>query len=239
VLAAVGIGAAVVLVLGSVTVGVLDNPAGTAAAADRTEQSPSPQGPTTFTPSAQSPTTPTPAQASPRPTAPEQSGRLSAAEWTRTLHALDTQRAQAFWTLEAELLDRVYVPGTAPWAADRALLATYRKHQIRVRGLQIRIDKTTVERQSATTVVLRTVDHLTAGQAVDRTGSTTTLPPGTPSARLITLTTTRTSRSPISPGSASVGPSSGGPTSPGSASAGPTSPASGTAGWRIAAIESG
>jgi hypothetical protein len=170
----------VVLVLGLVTVGVLDNPARTAAAADRAEQSASPQSPTTSTPE----------PASPRPTAPEQSGGISAAEWTRTLQALDTQRAQAFWTLDAALLDRIYVPGTEPWAADRALLATYRKHQIRVRGLQIRIDRTTIESQSPTTVVLRTVDHLTAGQAVDRTGTTSPLPPGAPSTRRITLTTT-------------------------------------------------
>lgn len=171
------------LVLGLVTVGVLDNPAGTAAAADRTEQSPSPS------PTPQRSTTSTPSTIS-RPTAPTTPARVDAGEWTRTLQALDTQRAQAFWTLDAALLDRIYVPGTEPWAADRALLATYRKHQIRVRGLQIRIDNAIVERQSATTVVLRTVDHLTAGQAVNRTGTTTTLPPGTPSTRLITLTTT-------------------------------------------------
>ena len=105
---------------------------------------------------------------------------MDAGEWSRTLQALDTQRAQAFWTLDLALLDTIYVPGTEPWAADRALLTTYRKHQIRVRGLQIRIDKTTIESQTPSTVVLRTVDHLTAGQAIDPTGTTTTLPPGAP-----------------------------------------------------------
>ncbi|MEU4601915.1 protein kinase [Kribbella sp. NPDC023972] len=178
VLAAVGVGAVVVLVLGRLTVGALDSPAGTAAAADRARQSPSPippsQSPTIFPPP---PTTPT----QPPPTA---------REWTRTLQALDAQRAQAFWTLDLALLDTIYVPGTEPWAADRALLSTYRKHQIRVRGLQIRIDKTTIESQTPSTVVLRTVDHLTAGQAVDRTGTTTPLPSGTPSTRRITLTST-------------------------------------------------
>jgi hypothetical protein len=168
-----------VLVLGLLTVGALDNPAGTAAAAaDRTRQ-PSP------IPPSQSPTT-----SPPRPTTPTQPPGVDAREWTRTLQALDAQRAQAFWTLDLALLDTIYVPGTEPWAADRALLSTYRKHQIRVRGLQIRIDRTTIESQTPSTVVLRTVDHLTAGQAVDRTGTTTPLPSGTPSTRRITLTTT-------------------------------------------------
>ncbi|MEI8411611.1 MULTISPECIES: protein kinase domain-containing protein [unclassified Kribbella] len=168
VLAAVGFGAVVVLILGLLTVGVLDNPAGTAAAADRTEpsQSPTPQ----------------------RPTASKQPARVDTGEWTRTLQALDTQRAQAFWTLDLALLDTIYVPGSEPWTADRALLTTYRKHQIRVRGLKIRIDKTTVESQTQSTVVLRTVDHLTAGQAMDPTGTTTRLPPATPTTRRITLT---------------------------------------------------
>jgi hypothetical protein len=181
----------VVLVLGLITVGVLDNPAGTAAAADRTEQSPSPQSPTTFTPSPQSSTTFTPEQSSPLPTTPEQSGRLSAAEWTRTLQALDTQRAQAFWTLDLALLDIVYVPGSKPWVADRALLAEYRRQQLRVQGLRIRIASTTVEHRSVHSMTLRTVDHLVGGEVIDRTGHKTPLPPGSPATRFITLTNTR------------------------------------------------
>ncbi len=195
VLAAVGLGAVVVLILGLLTVGVLDNPAGTAAAADRTDPSPSPATTSSspMTP-AQSPsrTAPTQPPTAVRPTTPEPPSRVDTGEWTRTLRALDAQRAQAFWTLDLALLDTIYVPGTEPWAADRALLATYRKHQIRVRGLQIHIDRTTIESQTSTTVVLRTVDHLTAGQAIDPTGTTTNLPAATPATRRITLSATPT-----------------------------------------------
>ncbi|TCO35404.1 serine/threonine protein kinase [Kribbella steppae] len=203
VLAAVGVGAVVVLIFGLLTVGVLDNPAGTAAVADRTEQSPAQSpgparptrslSPTTPTRSP-SPTTPNARATTSRPTAPAQPSRVDAGEWTRTLEALDTQRAQAFWTLDLALLDAIYVPGTEPWEADRALLTTYRKHQIRVRGLQIRIDKTTIESQTPSTVVLRTVDHLTGGQAIDPSGTTATLPAGAPATRRITLTSTPTTQ---------------------------------------------
>jgi hypothetical protein len=108
----------------------------------------------------------------------------------RTLQALDVQRAQAFWTLDLEALDQIYVPGSSPWRADRALLSTYRDRQVRVQGLRIQIDSTTVTRRTPTTITLRTTDRLTAGQAIDQAGTKTPLPPGVPMTRLITLTTT-------------------------------------------------
>ncbi|MGW1342835.1 protein kinase domain-containing protein [Kribbella sp. NPDC002412] len=166
VLAAAALGAVVVLILGLLTVGALDNnPAGTAAA---TNQTPTPTDPTPPTP----------------PGDP--------AKWTRTLQALDTQRAKAFWTLDPTLLDTVYVPGTVPWKADQALLATYRKHQIRVRNLNIHISNTTVEAETPTKVVLHITDHLTTAQAITPTGTTTNLPPATPTSRRLTLTKTPT-----------------------------------------------
>jgi hypothetical protein len=110
------------------------------------------------------------------------------------LQALDAQRAQAFWALDAGILDKIYVRGSGPWSADRAMLMEYRKQQVRVRGLRIRIESTSVERRTASTVTLRTVDHLVGGELVDRTGAITPLPPGTPTIRLITLTA-----APISP----------------------------------------
>jgi hypothetical protein len=112
--------------------------------------------------------------------------------WIRTLEALDAQRSQAFWTLDLNVLDDIYVPGSSPWVADRALLSNYRKQNVRVRGLRITIDRTTVTRRTATTVTLRTTDRLTAGEAVDHTGTKTPLPPGRPTTRLITLTTAPT-----------------------------------------------
>lgn len=109
--------------------------------------------------------------------------------WIRTLQALDAQRSQAFWTLDLGALDKVYVPGSSPWKADRALLASYRNQKLRVQGLRITIQSTTVTTRTPTTVTLRTTDHLTAGDFVDQTGTRTPLPPGPPTTRLITLTT--------------------------------------------------
>jgi hypothetical protein len=110
------------------------------------------------------------------------------------LRALDLQRAQAFRTLDVALLDTIYIPGSTPWRSDRALLADYRSKGVRIHGLQLKIDKTTITRHTPTTVTLRTTDHLAAGQAVDKTGTTTPLPPGTPTTHLITLTATPTDR---------------------------------------------
>ncbi|NIK60685.1 hypothetical protein [Kribbella shirazensis] len=124
----------------------------------------------------------------PRPQPPTSSVDLVA--WTRTLRALDAQRAHAFWTLDLAALDKVYVPGSSPWVADRALLSDYRRRNVRVRGLRITIESTTIMRRTPTTVILRTTDHLTAGQAVDHTGTVTTLPSGRPTTKLITLTAT-------------------------------------------------
>ncbi|WP_433167738.1 protein kinase domain-containing protein [Kribbella sp. CA-247076] len=232
VLAAVGLGAAVVLILGLITVGVLDNPTHTAATTNQ-PTSPTNSSASSTTPSTNPSTSTSPAAAaSPSskqlpstttsPTQPPKASRADAAKWTQTLQALDTQRAQAFWTLDPRLLDRVYVPGSAPWSADRALLATYRKHELRIRDLQIRITSTTVESRTPTTVVLRTTDHLTAGQAVTRTGTATQLPPAPPTTRLITLTTHPTTTAPTRP---PTGPST--PT---------TSRADAATTWRISAI---
>ncbi|MGW7687112.1 hypothetical protein ACWGID_40600 [Kribbella sp. NPDC054772] len=58
----------------------------------------------------------------------------------------------------------------------------------------MKIDSTTVARRTATSITLKTTDHLTAGQAIDDTGTKTALPPGTPTARLITLTASPTTQ---------------------------------------------
>ncbi|WP_427896689.1 hypothetical protein ACQHIV_15740 [Kribbella sp. GL6] len=90
-------------------------------------------------------------------------------------------------------LDQIYMPGSPPWAADRALLASYRKQNVRVQGLRITIESATIAARTPTTITLRTVDHLTAGEVVDRLGTKTPLPAGQLSARLITLTAVPTS----------------------------------------------
>ncbi len=142
---------------------------------------------------------PTPRRTGAPPPRRASAGR-SVAEWLATLRSLDVQRAQAFRTLDAATLDKIYVPGSPPWQADRALLADYRKRHIRIRGLQIHIDNASVAHQTRTTVTLRTTDHLAAGQAVDRTGTSTRLPPGTPTTHLITLTAVPPTESSSQPG---------------------------------------
>ncbi|WP_442914424.1 protein kinase domain-containing protein [Kribbella sp. NBC_00709] len=160
----------------------------------------SPGRPTTSTqPSSYArPTTPAQTKSLPeatrpvRPTGgpePANSEGADAVMWTRTLRALDAQRAKAFWTLDLEALDRIYVPGSSPWRADRSLLSSYRQQQLRVEGLRVQIDSAAVAGRTPTTVTLKTIDYLAAGQAVDRTGTRTPFPPGTPMTRLITLST--------------------------------------------------
>ncbi|MEU8225234.1 hypothetical protein [Kribbella sp. NPDC048915] len=57
-----------------------------------------------------------------------------------------------------------------------------------VENLKITIESITLTRRTPTTVTLRTVDRLTGGQLVDRSGRRTALPLGSPTTRLITLT---------------------------------------------------
>ncbi len=183
VLAAAAVAAIIVLAIAIATLRTIDTPATAQPDPSGTPQRTSASPPTTAHPTAPG-----------RPeTSPSQARAASSAElatWIETLQALDAQRAQAFWTLDLAALDRIYVPGSAPWRADRALLSAYRNQNVRVQGLRITIESTAITRRTATTVTLKTTDHLTAGQAVDHTGAKTPLPPGPPATRLITLTTT-------------------------------------------------
>jgi hypothetical protein len=122
------------------------------------------------------------------PTIPPATTAAEEGRWLGTLQALDVQRSQAFSTLDPTGLDAIYVPGSSPWQTDRSLLASYRDRQVRIDGLKMQIDKLAVERPGSGTVVLRVVDRLIAGAAVDNAGRRTPLPAGTPTARLITLT---------------------------------------------------
>ena len=203
VLAAAALAAIIVLAIAIATLRTIDTPAtaqpdptGSRSTTQRTSTSPPTQSPTQ-SPTTAHPTAPgrpetSPSQARATTSAPRSESASSAelATWIETLQALDAQRAQAFWTLDLEALDLIYVPGSAPWRTDRALLSAYRDQNVRVQGLRITIESTAITRRTATTVTLKTTDHLTAGQAVDHTGARTPLPPGPPATRLITLTTT-------------------------------------------------
>ncbi len=113
--------------------------------------------------------------------------KTSARAWAAVLTALDVRRAEAFARLDAGALDGVYVPGSAPWRADRALLASYKDRSLRVAGLRIRIQSVAVHRPGAGTVVLRVVDRFAGATAVDAAGRRFVLPAGPPTTRLITL----------------------------------------------------
>jgi hypothetical protein len=86
-------------------------------------------------------------------------------------------------------LDAVYVPGSSPWSADRALLDSYRSKRLRVEALRLQILSVRVETSGPTTVVLRIVDRLVSGVAVAASGERTHFPPGQPTTRRLTLTT--------------------------------------------------
>jgi hypothetical protein len=120
--------------------------------------------------------------------APSVSTVEEAGRWLRILQALDVRRSQAFSSLDPAGLDAIYVPGSSPWRADRSLLASYRDRWVRIDGLRLRIDQLAVERPGVGTVVLRVVDRLVAGTAVDKAGRRTPLPAGTSTTRRITLT---------------------------------------------------
>jgi len=134
-------------------------------------------------------TTPQPSQATSPPVRAADS-----AKWLRTLQALDARRSRAFATLNPGELNAVYVPGSSPWMADRALLAVYRDQHLRIEGLRLQIESVTVETPGPgpTTVVLRIVDRLAAGAAITTSGQRTTFPPGQRTARRLTLTANAT-----------------------------------------------
>lgn len=200
-LAVAGLAAAIVVVIGLITVGVLGRPAGgPASAADGrphptesnqpgSSSTPTPGESSTTHPTTTNPTTsqsssPEPStNSSPSPGKGEESGR-----WLETLQALDVRRSQAFWTLDTAGLDAVYVTGSSPWLSDRSLIADYKARQLRIDGLRLQIESLVIEQPGAGTVVLRVVDRLVSGVLVDRTGRRTPLPTATATTRRITLT---------------------------------------------------
>ncbi|WBQ02765.1 hypothetical protein [Kribbella sp. CA-293567] len=108
------------------------------------------------------------------------------------MKTLDNRRSRAFATLNDAELNAVYVTGSSPWSADRALLASYRKDNLRIEGLRFEIDSVTVESASAKHAVLRIVDRLISGVAITPEGQRTTFPTGSPTPRRLTLTATGT-----------------------------------------------
>jgi hypothetical protein len=167
ILAACGAAAVTTFVIGLAAVGVLGHPTRSSTAAAE------PTRPTTATP-------------------PAKSTRTAEGNWLQTLQGLDARRSHAFATLDPTELNAVYIPGSTPWSADRDLLSTYRKQQLRIEGLRLQIHSVTVETPGATTVVLRVVDRFVAGVAVSAAGQRTTFPPGKTTTRRVTLSAAAT-----------------------------------------------
>jgi hypothetical protein len=184
VLAMVGLAAVVVFGIGLAALGVLGG-----SGSDPASAADGGSGGQTASPrSGRSVGVVTPGEPDGSPSLPPATTAAEEGRWLGTLQALDLQRSQTFSTLDPVGLDAIYVPGSSPWQADRSLLASYRDRQVRIDGLKMQIDKLAVERPGAGTVVLRVVDRLIAGAAVDNAGRRTPLPAGTPTARLIILT---------------------------------------------------
>ncbi|TWD83236.1 serine/threonine protein kinase [Kribbella amoyensis] len=194
ILAAAALAAVIVLVLGLITLDVLGTPTTNPAAAstptaDPTRTTPTPTTPA-LTPAPTTSTTPPPSTTTAvNPSAPHATSNQPSA-WLQILKSLDQQRSRAFASLDPTALSAVYHPGSPPWTADRALLATYKAQQVRIDNLQIQIQHLTIEKADPTTTVLRVTDRLYSGTATDKAGHRTTFEPGTPTPRRITLTAT-------------------------------------------------
>ncbi len=200
VLVAGGVVAVAVFAAGLAAVGVLGGPAAGSVTANE-QPTDRPTASQSATKSA-SPSRPTPASSPSRPaTASSPTGRPPSAvtrqrptaeAWLQTLRGLDVRRARAFSTSDRAELDNVYVPGSAPWASDRSLLASYQQQRIRVEGLRVQIESLVIEHPGDKTVVLRIVDRLVAGAAITSTGQRIPLPRGQATTRRVTLKASNT-----------------------------------------------
>ncbi|ONI69925.1 hypothetical protein BWI15_25790 [Kribbella sp. ALI-6-A] len=208
VVAASALAALVVTAIALTTLGILNTPTTNPAAAappsptptesasptpiESTSPTPVAAPATPAPPSVQS-TTPKPSfipSATPKPSAipPATPQPTSAASpWRKTLESLDQRRAHAFWTLNPAELDAVYQPGSAPWSADRALLASYQVQRIRIADLRLQIQHLQQEPTPGPAVILRVTDRLVSGAALTPTGRRTPFPPGPSTTRRITL----------------------------------------------------
>lgn len=130
----------------------------------------------------------TPARTTAGPPVAGEADSRTVADWLRTLQALDHRRANSFATLDFSGLDAIYVRGSRPWLKDRSILTAYRRSGLTVQGLSMKIESVAIERQAATSAMLRVTDHLAGGALQDPTGRRTSLPLGRPTTRLITLT---------------------------------------------------
>ncbi|TDU87156.1 protein kinase-like protein [Kribbella voronezhensis] len=188
VLAAVGAAAMVVLVLGLVAVGVLGGGPSTAASTGDAESPGTDASVASGRATISDAGSPNPAGSLPTATAVSTPpGTDWPTPWLDVLRALDRKRSTVFQTGDVGGLDAIYVPGSVPWKADKNLLASYRTQRLRIEGLTMEIRSLVIESEEADRAVLKVVDRLVAGAAVDPAGRRTTFPRGRPVARRIVL----------------------------------------------------
>ncbi|ADB31752.1 serine/threonine protein kinase [Kribbella flavida DSM 17836] len=186
ILAMAALAAVIVLAVALTTLGVFKTPTTNPAAASPPSPTPppAPSASTTSSSAAPPPATPvsTPTTTPAMPSAPGDR------TWLQTLQSLDNRRAHAFWTLNPTELDAVYSPGSRPWTADRALLASYKSQNVRISNLRLQIQHLQQEPGPGPTITLKVTDRLISATAHTRTGQRTQLAPGPPTTRRITLT---------------------------------------------------
>jgi hypothetical protein len=94
----------------------------------------------------------------------------AAPDWPATLAALDAARSAAFAGADAAALGAVYVPGSAPLAADRALLTRYAARRTRVADLHLVAGTVTPVASGPDQATLEVADRLLPYTVVDSAG---------------------------------------------------------------------
>lgn len=107
--------------------------------------------------------------------------------WAIVLRDLGDRRATAWRLGRPELLDRVYLPGSAALVRDRSTLEGYLHRGLRVVGARLVVESVRVLGRSDTSARLLVVDRLGPTVAVDATGQHQPLPNDQPTRHRIEL----------------------------------------------------
>ncbi|MEO6604781.1 MAG: hypothetical protein ABIN55_04135, partial [Aeromicrobium sp.] len=110
--------------------------------------------------------------------------------WAGELGDLDGVRAKAFATADPDLLDRVYVAGSAALDADAAMIRAYEQRGARVTGAELLVLSCRVRDASAERIRLEVIDRLAPARVVWADGTSRALPRDLPTKRTVTLVRT-------------------------------------------------
>ena len=111
----------------------------------------------------------------------------SATQWSGVVDRLGEQRSRAWRRGDPALLDRVFVPGTAPWRDERRLMRAYTGRGLWVLGLSLVVDDVYVTASGARWVRLCMVDRVHPAVAVGRDGRRHRLPHDSATRHVVTL----------------------------------------------------